>query len=170
MPQIKTESSKNKTVYVTKDGKDRWEPYKDPKLIQLVQAAFLEINKKVIANKTILKTCNVAFTKLKGRRDFATVWKDPGIWISFNPNPEEGLFGMFYKDDISIAAYVFALRDPVRWIAGTLVHELAHVNGAPGGWTDSKEAESTLPPCGFDDVYKPATVGMIRRPTDVYVA
>jgi hypothetical protein len=170
MPQIKTESSKNKTVYVTADGKYRWEPYKDKKLIQLVQAAFQEIDKKVIGNKTILKTCNVAFSKLKGRRDFASVWKDPRVWISYNPSPEEGLYGMFHKDDISIAAYVFTIRDPIRWIAGTLIHELAHFNGAPGGWTDSKEAEATLPPCGFDDIYNPATIGMIRRPMDVYVA
>jgi len=39
------------------------------------------------------------------------------------------------------------------------VHELAHVNGAPGGMV-SKAAEATLPPCGFDDLFNPALVGM----------
>jgi hypothetical protein len=34
MPQIKTQSSKNTTVYRTKDGKDSSEPYTDKKLIQ----------------------------------------------------------------------------------------------------------------------------------------
>jgi hypothetical protein len=68
---------------------------------------------------------------------------------------------------------MFAMRTPVPWIAGTLIHELAHVNGAPGGPdTSSKEAEGTLPPCGFDDVHNPATVGdrMRRYPTQVGVA
>ena len=170
MPQIKTETSKYKETLVTPDRKNKWEPYKDKKQIQLVRAAFLEIDNKLIANNKILKTCNAAFKKLPGRRDFATIWKDPGIWISFNPNPEKGLYGMWFKNDISIAAYVFTIIDPIRWIAGTLIHELAHFNGAPGGWTDNKEAESTLPPCGFDDVYNPVTVGMIRRPTNVHVA
>ena len=41
---------------------------------------------------------------------------------------------------------------------GALVHELAHVNGAPGGMV-SKAAEATLP-CGFDDLFNPAIVGM----------
>jgi hypothetical protein len=173
MPQIKLETSKNKIVYRTEDGKNRWEPFKDEKHIQLVKEAFLMIDTRILKNKATLKTCNAAFVKLKGRRDFPTVWKMAGIWVSFNPNPEEGLYGWLYKNDISLSAHMFAMRNPVPWIAGTLIHELAHVNGAPGGPdTSSKEAEGTLPPCGFDDVHNPATVGdrMRRYPTQVGVA
>ena len=168
MPQINTEKSKHKTGFRTKDG-DSWEPYTDRKMIELVTEAFMEINSRVLTNKGTLKTCNAAFAKLVGRRNFAAVWKDPGIWISFNPNPVEGAFGITYKKDIAIYAHVFTLREPVRWIAGTLIHELAHVNGAPGT-ADSKEAEATLLSCGFDDVHNPATVGAVRRPKQVDLA
>ncbi len=64
---------------------------------------------------------------------------------------------------------MFKLPDPVSWIAATLVHELAHVNGAPGGML-SKAAETTLPPCGFGDEFNPATVGMVRRPRRIEMA
>lgn len=168
MPNINRPSRKHETNFRTKDG-DTWEPFKDEKQIELMIGAFMVINKNVIWDKKILKTCNCAFAKLTGRRDFATVWKDPNIWVSFNPNPVKDLFGITYKKDISIAAHVFTLVDPVRIIAATLVHELAHVNGAPGGM-ESKAAESTLPPCGFEDLYNPATVGMARRPRRVEMA
>lgn len=168
MPQINTASSKHKTGFRTKDG-NTWEPYADDKQIKLVTAAFMEIRKRIFDSKTVLKTCNAAFAKLPGGRDFATVWKDPGIWVSFNSNTEEKLFGITYKKDISIAVYVFAQREPARLIAATLVHELAHVNGAPGGM-ESKDAESTLPPCGFDDLYNPATVGVVLRRKQIYLA
>ena len=162
MPNINRPSRKHETNFRTKDG-DQWLPFTDEKHITLMISAFMEINKKVIWDKGILKTCNGAFAKLPGRRDFAFVWKDPDVWVSFNPNPDEGLFGITHKKDIAIASRLFAMADPVRWIAATLVHELAHVNGAPGGM-ESKAAEATLPPCGFDDKYNPATVGMVRRP------
>jgi hypothetical protein len=131
--------------------------------------AFMEINRKVIWDKGILKTCNCAFAKLPLRRDFAAVWRDPDIWVSLNPNPDESLFGITFKKDVTISAHLFKSGDPVRWIAATLVHELAHVNGAPGGM-ESKAAESTLPPCGFDDKYNPATVGLARGPRLIEMA
>ncbi len=44
-----------------------------------------------------------------------------------------------------------------RWtVAASLVHELAHVNGAPG---DSHAAEATLPCCGFAALYVPTIIG-----------
>ncbi|WP_165220539.1 hypothetical protein [Aquisphaera insulae] len=168
MPRINRESSKHETNFRTSDG-STWEPFKNEEHIRLVTAALLEIDKQVLASKKTLKSCNVAFSKLPKGRDFGALWKDPGIWISYNSNTEEGLFGITYKNDISIASYVFTLREPVRWIAATLIHELAHVNGAPGT-TDSKAAEETLPPCGFDDKYNPATVGARMRRSQVLMA
>jgi hypothetical protein len=167
MPRINTPEAKHETGFHTPDG-NYWEPYTDKKKLEQVKAAFEEVNKQVFLTKGFLKTCNAAFAKLPGKRNFDAVWKDPGIWVSYNPNEAEGLFGITYKKDVAISAYVFTLRDPVRWIAATLVHELAHVNGAPGT-LDSKDAEATLPPCGFDDKYNPATVGAIRRPMQVYI-
>ena len=131
--------------------------------------AFMEINSKVIWDKAILKTCNGAFCKLPGRRDFASVWRDWGVFVSFNPNPDPSLSGITFKKDITIATQLFKSPNAVRLIAATLVHELAHINGAPGGM-DSKAAEATLPPCGFDDVFNPATVGTrVRRPIRIEI-
>ena len=70
---------------------------------------------------------------------------------------------------ISLSSRLFKNPNAARLIAGTLVHELAHVNGAPGGM-ESKAAEATLPPCGFDDLFNPATVGMVRRPRKIEMA
>jgi hypothetical protein len=168
MPNINRPVRKHETNFRTKDG-DSWQPFTDETHITLMINAFMEINRKVIWDKGILKSCNGAFAKLPGHQDFAAVWRDPGVWVSFNPNPDEGIFGITFKKDIAIAANVFKFADPVRWIAATLVHELAHVNGAPGGM-DSKAAEATLPPCGFDDKFNPATVGMVRRPMRIEMA
>lgn len=68
-------------------------------------------------------------------------------------------------------AFVVAVQESQcgRLIAATLVHELAHVNGAPGGM-ESKAAEATLPPCGFDDLFNPALVGMrVWRPLRIEI-
>jgi hypothetical protein len=169
MPNINRTSSKHNSPWVTQDGKNKWEPFTDDKTINVMIAAFMEINKRIIDSKGVLKTCNRAFAKLPGARNFAAVWRDPAIWVSFNPNPEDGLFGITYKKDIAIAAHLFTLIEPARFIAATLVHELAHVNGAPGG-QGHKEAEATLPPCGFDDLYNSAIEGKVLRPQTVYMA
>ena len=169
MPNINRPSLKHATNFRTKDG-DSWLPFTDETQITQMIDAFMEINRKVIWDKGILKSCNGAFAKLPGRRDFASVWRDPGVFVSFNPNTDPGLFGITFRKDIAIASRVFKFPDAVRWIAATLVHELAHINGAPGGM-DSKAAEATLPPCGFDDKFNPATVGiMVRRPVRIEMA
>src|SRR5262249_36650526 len=157
MPNINRPVRKHETNFRTRDG-DQWLPFTDDGQIQMMIDAFMEINRKVIWDKGILKSCNCAFARLPGRKEFAAVWRDPDVWVSFNPNPDDGLFGITYKKDVAIASRVFKMPDPVRWIAATLVHELAHVNGAPGGM-ESKSAEATLPPCGFDDKFNPAAVG-----------
>jgi hypothetical protein len=158
MPNINRPSLKHKTNFKTKDG-DRWLPFEDDTQINQMIEAFMVINSKVIWDKTILKSCNRAFCNLPGGRDFAAVWRDPGIFVSFNPNPDPSLAGITFKKDIAISSWMFKNPNYARLIAGALVHELAHVNGAPGGMV-SKAAEATLPPCGFDDLFNPALVGM----------
>src|SRR4051794_27419395 len=173
MPNINRPVRKHKTGFRTKDG-DFWEPFTDEKHITIMINAFLEVNKRIIDSKKVRKTCNAAFCKLPGGRSFEAVWRDPGIWVSFNPNKDPGLFGITWKKDVAIASNLFESPNAVNLIAATLVHELAHVNGAIG-WTDKatekalKAAEATLPPCGFEDLYRPATLGAVRRPSQVYL-
>ena len=169
MPNINRPSLKHATNFRTKDG-DSWLPFTDETQITQMINAFMVINQKIIWDKGVLKSWNGAFCKLPGGRDFASVWRDPSVFVSFNPNTDEGLFGITFRKDIAIASRVFQFPDAVRWIAATLVHELAHVNGAPGGMV-SKAAEATLPPCGFEDKFNPAAVGMrVRRPVRIEMA
>ena len=169
MPNINRPSLKHPTNFRTKDGSS-WLPFTDDTQITQMINAFMEINRKIIWDKGVVKSCNCAFAKLPGRRDFASVWRDPDVFVSFNPNTDPGLFGITYKKDVAIASRVFQFPEAVGWIAATLVHELAHVNGAPGGM-ESKAAEATLPPCGFSDKFNPVVVGMrVRRPIQIEMA
>ena len=97
MPNINRPSLKHKTNFKTKDG-DRWLPFEDDAQINQMIEAFMVINSKVIWNKTILKSCNRAFCNLPGGRDFAAVWRDPGVFVSFNPNPDPSLAGITFKN------------------------------------------------------------------------
>ena len=92
MPHINRPSLKHQTNFRTKDG-DQWLAFTDEAQIQQMIDAFMVINSKVIWDKKILKSCNRAFSQLPGRRDFATIWRDPDIYVSFNPNPDPGLSG-----------------------------------------------------------------------------
>ena len=100
MPNINRPSLKHKTNFKTKDG-DRWLPFEDDAQINQMIEAFMVINSKVIWDKTILKSCNRAFCNLPGGRDFAAVWRDPGVFVSFNPNPDPSLAGITFKKDIA---------------------------------------------------------------------
>jgi len=106
MPHINRPSLKHETNFRTKDG-DKWLPFTDDAQIQQMIDAFMVINSKVIWDKTILKSCNRAFANLPGHRDFATVWRDPGIYVSFNPNPDPGLSGITWKKDITLSSWLF---------------------------------------------------------------
>jgi hypothetical protein len=158
VPNINRPSLKHKTNFKTKDG-DRWLPFEDDAHINQMIEAFMVINSKIIWDKKILKNCNRAFCNLPNGRDFAAVWRDPEVFVSFNPNPDPSLGGITFKKDITISSWMLKNPNYARLIASVLVHELAHVNGAPGGMV-SKAAEATLPPCGFDDLFNPALVGM----------
>lgn len=107
--------------------------------------------------------CNSYFSHLPGRRSFREVWDDPGVWIHWDPRPDPGFYGAtshtFAVADVTISNY--ALNRGVWVTVATLVHELAHVNGAPGG--TSRAAENALPPCGLRGLVDPAAVGWRER-------
>ena len=117
MPNINRPSLKHKTNFKTKDG-DRWLAFEDDALINQMIEAFMIINSKVIWNKTILKSCNRAFCNLPGGQDFAAVWRDAGVFVSFNPNPDPSLAGITFKKDIAISSWIFKNPNYARFIAG----------------------------------------------------
>jgi hypothetical protein len=102
------------------------------------------------------RPCDRAFQALPGGRSFAQVWTDNAVWINFDPIRRQGDFGARRGNDITITAFSLAMG---RWTtAATLVHELAHVNGAPG---DTHAAEGTLRHCLLGGLEDPTIIGAL---------
>src|SRR5215216_2993375 len=109
MPNINRPVRNHKTGFHTDKG-DTWEPFTDEKKqIPILINAFMMINRRIIDNKTVKRTCNAAFSKLPGGRDFEAVWRDPGIWVSLNPNTATNYFGIKNNKDLAIGFRVFDL-------------------------------------------------------------
>jgi hypothetical protein len=116
----------------------------------------MDIIQKRIRN---MSSCNSYFSHLPGHRSFKDVWDDPGIWIHWDPRPNPGFYAATTREfpvaDITISN--FALNKNEWVTAATLVHELAHVDGALGG--HSTAAEDALKHCGLSGLVDPNAVG-----------
>ena len=109
------------------------------------------------------KPCEKAFEALPGGKSFAEIWKDPDVWLHYDPEFKKGKYGARRRGtkDITISAYAFRGGD--HWtVAATLIHELAHVNGAPGNDT---QAEDTLKSCLLHKLHDPTIIGQVGQPT-----
>lgn len=111
------------------------------------------------------RNCNAAFQALPGGRTFDSIFDDNSVWISYCPdNANYGFTNRVGGNEITICELAF------RWgywtVAGTLVHEMGHVNGA--GTTDHA-AEGTLPACGLGRVHDPTIIGS-RDTQPIYIA
>lgn len=87
------------------------------------------------------KKCNSAFGALSGGRTFRDMFDDHTIWINYDPDNGGKLWGWTmpstHPRDIVITRYALRMG---RWsTAATIVHELAHLNGAPGGASHAAE-------------------------------
>ena len=80
------------------------------------------------------------------------------MWISFDPDRSGNKYGVtLAKKHVSITAYALAMG---QWTtAATLIHELAHVNGAP---SNNTQAEDTLLSCLLKNNHNPNIIGQIR--------
>ncbi|MGI8743137.1 MAG: hypothetical protein ACR2NN_11325 [Bryobacteraceae bacterium] len=109
--------------------------------------------------------CDNAFRSLPGGRTFSQVRADPAVWINFDPSRRGGDYGATRGKEITITAYSLSMGP---WtVAATLVHELAHVNGASGSTHD---AEATLRSCLLRGLENPAIIGRIIQASRVQVA
>ncbi len=103
--------------------------------------------------------CNSYFKHLPGGRSLKEILDDPGVWLHWDPRADPGFYGCttteFPVADVTISNY--ALNKGVWVTVATLVHEFAHVNGAPGG--SSTAAEDALPHCGLKGLVDPGAVG-----------
>ncbi len=79
------------------------------------------------------KSCNDHFSSLPTGRNFRSLIDDHTIWINYDPSNDG--YGWCvpstHPNDIVVCQYALGMG---RWsVAATIVHELAHLNGAPGG-------------------------------------
>jgi hypothetical protein len=97
----------------------------------------------IAANKA---TANVYFKTLSGGKSLTELLADSSIWVNYHPTmPHFGETNTVGGKEIAISQSSFKIG---RWtVLATLIHELAHSNGAPGG--ASKAAEEAVLACGM---------------------
>jgi hypothetical protein len=140
----------------------QWLPFTDHSLLVSLQHAVHIISSRINGNGA----CNAAFSALPGGRTFSQVWADATVWISYDPGNVVGRFGATLGKDITLSRY--ACRMGAWTMAATLVHELAHVNGASGATHD---AEGTLGKCLLKAHEDPAIIGQVlSAPRDPLLA
>ena len=106
--------------------------------------------------------CNASFEALPFRNNFRSFIDNPYIWINYDSRNVEGECGYVALPafPMDVVLTQFALRKG-RWLtAATIIHELAHLNGAPGD--ESHEAELRVLECGLhspNGPYNPDTRG-----------
>lgn len=92
--------------------------------------------------------CDEIFQALPNGNSFVTLFDDPNIWINYDPANNGRDWGWTmpgtFPRDIVITQYALRMG---RWsTVATIIHELAHLNGADG---TSHAAEETLRYCGL---------------------
>lgn len=99
---------------------------------------------KVIARD--MASANRYFSGLPNGRSLTSLLNDRSIWINYDPSATEfGANSVAHPNEIAIGPSAFRIG---RWtVLATLIHELAHVDGAPGG--ASTQAEEALLHCGL---------------------
>ena len=136
----------------------QWLPYANAGWLATLRSAIHIIDTRIKGNKP----CDSAFRSLPSGKTFAQVWSDPTIWISYDPDRSGRKFGVTERvggREISITE--FALRMGAWTTAATLIHELAHTNGAPG--RRSHAAEAALSTCLLRALEDKRILGAIQR-------
>lgn len=129
MPKINTPASGH--VGPNPNSGRQWNPYVDKDYLLTIQRAVQIIDTRIKAHKS----CNNAFKALPGGErstKFGPTRQYGSAWIGGQANR----YGATLHKEITISAYAVRMG---RWtVAATLVHELAHMNGAGGTNTARK--------------------------------
>jgi hypothetical protein len=113
-------------------------PYRRP-MAQWARSMALKIARDKPAADTYYRS-------LPNGRSLTDLLADGTIWVNYGPGlAGDGETNEVGGKEIAIGPNAFQMG---RWtVLATLLHELAHSNGAPGGM--SKSAEEALIPCGL---------------------
>jgi len=127
-------------------------PYTNARFLSVIKSAMALVGSRIVRHSP----CNTAFAALPGRRTLRSLWADGRIWVNFDPSRNGQDFGETTGFDITITEYALAMG---HWTAAaTLVHELAHVDGAP---SIDRQAEDTLLKCMLPGLRDPTIIGRI---------
>jgi hypothetical protein len=146
---------------------DRWlsfQPHSQE--LAITQEAVQLLRERILHAAQILDACERRFQTI-GRRSFAdlVVGARRTVVISRNPENRRDYYGVTRGNHISLAQFCFSRRPreaAVITSAATLVHELAHVAGAPGG--RSVIAECVLRSGSFEDELDHSAHGQLDIP------
>ena len=121
-----------------------------------------DIINKLDAKLDLQGPYNKYFKTLPKSETFRSFWRDNTIFIKFSPSMTNGSYGATHSNDKDICVSAWYLDNTNHWmIAATIVHEFAHIAGAPGG--ASHAAEKAADMCGFKPQYNPAILGSIKQ-------
>lgn len=127
-------------------------PYSDTRWLAVLQSAVTLVGARIVRHLP----CNRAFAALPYGRTLHSLWGDARIWLNFDPSHNGQDYGETTGFDITITEYALRMG---RWTtAATLVHELAHVGGAPDS---DRQAEDTLIRCLLPGLRDPSVIGKI---------
>jgi len=101
---------------------------------------------KAVANG--MPSADVYFKTLPGGRTLTQLLADSSIWINFGPSLVEFGLGQINGKELALGPRAYKVG---KWtVLATLIHELAHLNGAPGGpGSVDTRAEVALVHCGL---------------------
>ncbi|NOY84928.1 MAG: hypothetical protein GXO96_08955 [Nitrospirae bacterium] len=106
--------------------------------------------------------CNRYFRTLPKGKTFRHFWRDNTIFINYSPSIVSGFYGATHSNDRDICISAWCLDNTNRWmVAATIMHEFAHIGGAPGGASHSAEKAADM--CGFKQQYNPTILGSIKQ-------
>ena len=105
--------------------------------------------------------CNDCFRRLPGKRSFKEIYNDPDVWINYMDEPD-GPWGYSNADTKEIGVHSRSLTRGHLFVAATIVHEMAHLNGASGR-KDDQTAEQTLKFCLLTQMFDPNVFGTIDQ-------
>ncbi|RVT96627.1 hypothetical protein EOD42_09410 [Rhodovarius crocodyli] len=121
----------------------------------------------------IWKPCNECFKRLPKKRSFAEIWDDPDTWIHYNGKTMSLGFARPGTKEIALGFSSFRgtpakpMEPNSMQVAATIVHELAHVNGAEGNPAKrDNSAEASLKSCLLTQMFKPEVFGAIDRQSE----
>lgn len=124
-----------------------------------IKLAMNWIQTAVIESEKCSESCDDAFGILPGGKKFSEIWKDQNIWVSFLKTADTKIFGQAVKWGRDIAVSYGSFRHGWKQVAATIIHELAHINGASEKTTD---AEDTLVHCGLASKHRSDIIGYLK--------